>query len=202
MSPVLRRRRRRKNAAGYTIMEMMLALALLIVGVVGIVSMEKTAIVTNSHAKSLAVAQRIAQSWSTQLQMDSNSWRATFNAAGMLEAPTGTWQRPAFKTGRVGAAFDSRGTPLTDSAADLAQARFCVNTRLSWLYNNTVVAGNGVVRAEIRVYWLREGQGVLTPAAGLCPANPNAAEMAALGQAISNYHFIYQTVGVRQRFQI
>jgi hypothetical protein len=77
-----------------------------------------------------------------------------------------------------------------------------VNTRLSWLYNNTGIAGNGVVRAEIRVYWLREGQSVLTPADGLCAANPDVATMNAIGQATTRYHFIYQTVGIRQRFQI
>jgi hypothetical protein len=181
---------------------MMLSLALLIVGVVGIVSMEKTAIVTNSHAKNLAVAQRIAQSWSTQLQLDSNTWRSGFDAAGVLAAPTSAWLRPAFVTGRVGGAFDARGNALSDSAADLLQARYCVNTRLSWLYNNSGVAGNGVIRAEIRVYWLREGQSVPTPSAGLCPANQNTADISAVGQATNIYHFIYQTVGIRQRFQI
>lgn len=199
MSAVLRRRRRRRSAAGYTIMEMMLALALMIVGVVGIVSMEKTAIVTNSHAKNLAVAQRIAQSWSTQLQLDTNSWRTGFNSAGVLSAPTGTWLRPGFVTGRVGGAFDSHGNPLSDSGADLLQARYCVNTRLSWLYNNAGVSGNGVIRAEIRVYWLREGQKVPTPASGLCPID---ADIDAVGQDTTRYHFIYQTVGIRQRFQI
>jgi Tfp pilus assembly protein PilV len=204
MSAILRRRRRRRNAAGYTLVELMLAFALLIVGVLGIVSMQKAVIVTNAHAKNLSGAERIAQTWATQLQMDSNSWRVGFNAAGVLQAPTtGAWQRPSYKTGRVGGAFDAKGVPLTDSAADLARARYCVNTRLSWLYNNnTGVAGNGVVRAEIRVYWLREGQSVLKPEDGLCATNPDVATMIAIGQATSQYHFIYHTVGIRQRFQI
>lgn len=202
MSAARLRRQKRKRAGGYTLVELMLAFALLIVGVLGIVSMQKTAIVTNAHAKNLSTAQRIAQTWATQLQMDSNAWRVGFNAAGVLEAPSGVWQRPSFKADRIGAAFDAKGAPLSDTPADLARARYCVNTRLSWLYNNTLVAGNGVVRAEIRVYWLREGQSVLTPTAGLCAANPNATTVAAIGQATTNYHFIYQTVGIRQRSQI
>lgn len=202
MSPALVRRRQRNYAAGYTLVELMLAFALLIVGVLGIVSMQKTVIVTNAHAKNLSGAGRIAQTWATHLQMDSNSWRAGFNAAGVLAAPTGTWTRPPYVDGRIGGAFDAKGVPLSDSATDLQRARYCVNTRLSWLYNNTIVAGNGVLRAEIRVYWLREGQSVLTPADGLCAANPNVATMNAIGQATSRYHFIYQTVGIRQRFQI
>jgi hypothetical protein len=176
--------------------ELMMSLALFTVGVLGVISMQKITIQSNAHAKNLAIAQRIAQTWSSQLEMDSSAWRTTFDGAGVLAAPSGAWERPLFKTGRVGAAFDALGRPVDDS--NLAQARFCVHTRLSWLYNNPSISNNGVVRAEIRVFWLRDGQPVLTPVAnGLC-ATHDAGQVTAIGQAVNNYHFLYQTVAVRQ----
>jgi hypothetical protein len=188
--------RRRRGSAGYTMVELMMSLALFTVGVLGVISLQKITIVSNAHAKNLAIAQRIAQTWSSQLQMDSSAWRTTFDGSGVLAAPSGVWERPAYKTGRVGAAFDALGTPLDESS--LAQARFCVQTRLTWLYNAAGVSNNGVVRAEIRVFWQREGQPVLNPVAnGLCGAQ-DAGQVAAIGQAVNNYHFVYQTVALRQ----
>lgn len=192
--------RRRRLRAGYTMVELMMSLALFTVGVLGVISLQKVTIVSNAHAKNLAIAQRIAQTWSSQLEMDSSAWRTTFEASGVLTAPTDTWTRPDYKTGRVGAAFDALGNPLTDVNA--AGARFCVHTRLTWLYNNPSIANNGVIRAEIRVFWLRDGQPVLNPIAnGLCGAQ-DATQVKAIGQAVNNYHFVYQTVGLRQQARI
>jgi prepilin-type N-terminal cleavage/methylation domain-containing protein len=195
-----RRIARRRRSAGYTMVELMMSLALFAVGVLGVISMQKISITSNAHAKNLAIAQRIAQTWSSQLQMDSSAWRTTFDASGVLEAPTAAWRRPAYKTGRVGAAFDALGKPLTDS--ELAQARFCVHTRFTWLFNSTGVSNNGVVRAEIRVFWLRDGQRIpATIPSGLCGAQ-DAAQVKTIGEAVNNYHVIYQTVGLRQRSEI
>jgi prepilin-type N-terminal cleavage/methylation domain-containing protein len=193
MSRLLSQRRRRN--AGYTMVELMMSLALFTVGILGVISMQKISIVSNAHAKNLAIAQRIAQTWSSQLQMDSTAWRTAFDGSGVLVAPTAVWERRLHKAGRVGAAFDALGKPLSES--ELANARFCVHTRFSWLYNSTTVANNGVVRAEIRVFWLRDGQPVLQPSKGLCGAQ-DASEVTAIGQAVNNYHFLYQTVGIRQ----
>ncbi len=204
-------RARLRRGRGYTLVELMMAIALFTVAVLGIVSMQKVASVSNGHAKNLAIAQRIAQSWAAQLQMDSTSWVSTFDASGVLTEPTNVWTRPAYVVGRVGAAFDNTGAALSDSAADLSRARFCTHMRLSWLYGaNTGVSGNRVVRAEIRVFWLRDGHGAsidgvapaVPPTDGLCGANQDAAKVAAIGQAVGSYSFVYQTVGVRQHFQI
>ena len=191
--------RRRRQSAGYTMVELMMSLALFTVGVLGVISMQKITIVSNAHAKNLAVAQRIMQTWASQLQMDSSAWRTTFDSSGVLATPSGVWERPTYKTGRVGAAFDALGSPLNESS--LGQARFCVHTRLSWLYNSAGVSNNGVVRAEIRVFWQRDGQAVLDPTKGLC-GTQDADQVKAIGQAVTNYHFIYQTVAIRQRAQI
>ena len=102
---------------GYTLVELMMAIALFTVAVLGIISMQKITVVSNAHAKNLAIAQRIAQTWATQLQMDSSSWVTTFDAQGVLQQPSEAWIRPAFVTGRIGGAS---GSIILGNGRDLA----------------------------------------------------------------------------------
>jgi prepilin-type N-terminal cleavage/methylation domain-containing protein len=194
-------RRRLPRQHGYTLVELMMALALLAVSVIGIISLHKVTVVTNGHAKNLAMAQRIAQAWSSQLQMDSTQWITSLPSGTFLNA-NGAWQRLPYNTTRgFGAAFDALGNPIADTNA--ANARFCTHVRLSWLYPTTMsVAGNGVLRAEIRVFWLRDGQAALDSNASMCSATQSDAQARAIGLTTDRYHFVYQTVGLRQHYQI
>lgn len=200
----------RRGQGGYTMVELMMALALLTVGILGIVSLQRVTVVSNGHAKNLAIAQRIAQNWATQLQMDASAWRANGTPPGLLTTnpPSGLWTRPLYVTDRVGGAFDELGAPLDDDNA--GNAAFCTHIRATWLYdNNAGVGGSGLIRAEIRVFWLRDGHGVgldgigntWLSTEGLCPRQ-NAARVTAIGQDTSAYRFLYQTVGLRQHSQI
>lgn len=190
--------RRRGRARGYTLVELMMAIALFTVAVMGIMTLQHLMIASNTHAKNLATAQRIAQAWAGQLQMDSTQWRTSFGS-GFLNA-NGVWERPLYNTSReFGAAFDGLGNPLSDS--QLTQARFCTHVRLSWLYRDTGAAGNGMLRAEIRVFWQKEGETALYSNTTLC-ATHTATQAATIGLSPNLYRFVYQTVGVRQHFQI
>jgi prepilin-type N-terminal cleavage/methylation domain-containing protein len=197
-----------RRQAGYTMVELMMALALLTVGILGIVSLQRVTVVSNGHAKRLAIAQRIAQTWATQLQMDSSVWRSAGNLPPLLSAPNGQWSRPVAVAGRIGGAFNALGAPLPD--ADAAQAAFCTHVRLSWLYQSTTVSGNDLIRAEIRVFWRRDGHGSgidgigndWLRTEGLCSQAQNPARVTAIGQDTGTFHFLYQTVGIRQHSQI
>jgi prepilin-type N-terminal cleavage/methylation domain-containing protein len=194
---------RNRSARGYTLVELMMAIALFTVGVLAIISMQKLTVVSNAHSKDVSVAQRIAQSWASQLELDATQWRNTFGA-GWLNSGA-TWDRPAYVAGRsFGGAFDSLGNPLTDSVADQARARFCTHVRMSWLYpnNGSVMAGNAMLRAEVRVFWLREGATPLDSTTSVCATSQTSVQAAAIGLATDRYHFVYQTVGVRQHSQI
>lgn len=193
-------RPRRSRSRGYTLIELMMAIALFTVAVLGIISMQKITVMSNVHAKNLATAQRIAQSWAAQLQMDSTEWRATLPTTGFLNS-NGVWDRPVYNANRrFGAAFDGLGNPLADNQLD--RARFCSHVRLSWLYRDTVGAnGNGMLRAEIRVFWQKEGTTALFSNTSMCPLQ-TAEQAATIGLSPHLYHFVYQTVGVRQHFQI
>ena len=191
-------RRSRRRQAGYTLVELMMALALFAVAVLGIISMQKVTAASNGHAKNVAMAQRIAQAWAGQLEMDGSAWR-TGTGAGWLNAAN-AWQRPAYIGARnFGGAFDALGNAID---ANLGQARFCTHIRMTWLYPATMgVGGNGTLRAEIRVFWLRDSEGPVG-GVGFCEAAQDAATVSAIGLATDHYHYVYQTVGIRQHSQI
>ncbi|HYQ17454.1 MAG TPA: prepilin-type N-terminal cleavage/methylation domain-containing protein [Polyangiaceae bacterium] len=192
-------RRRARAARGYTLVELMMALALFSVAILGIISMQKITVASNAHAKNLATAQRIAQAWAGQLEMDATQWRT--GAPGGFLNGAGIWQRPTYDGTRLfGAAFDVLGNPLDDNSLD--RARFCTHLRLSWMYRDQVGAtGNGMLRAEIRVFWQKEGETTLGSTASMC-GTQTTQQATNIGLATDLYHFVYQTVGVRQHFQI
>jgi prepilin-type N-terminal cleavage/methylation domain-containing protein len=183
---------------GYTLVELMMALALFAVAVVGIIAMQKITIVSNAHAKNVAMAQRIAQAWAGQLEMDATEWRTGFGSGWLNSA--NVWQRPAYLAGRqFGGAFDALGNPLKDD--ELGRAAFCTHVRMTWLFpDNMGTGGNGVLRAEIRVFWLKDGEVPLVATEGFCAAVQTRAND--IGLATERYRFVYQTVGVRQHSQI
>ena len=190
----------RRRQGGYTLVELMMALALFAVAVVGIIAMQKITVVSNAHAKNVAMAQRIAQAWAGQLEMDATEWRTGFGGGWLKEAKE--WERPAYITARqFGGAFDALGNPLKDD--ELARAAFCTHVRMDWLFPTTMgTGGNGTLRAEIRVFWLKDGQvpfGSTTPPS-MC--EPNQAQTNEIGLATDRYRFVYLTVGVRQHPQI
>ncbi len=200
LRPEFQRRRARANA-GYTLVELMMALALFTVSVLGIISMQKITVVSNAHAKNLAIAQRIAQSWATQLTLDATTWQDNLTGASWLGNVTAGWVRPDYVAAQnFGAAFDALGNPVTDLGTDLANAHFCSHIRLTWLYPaNVPVSGNGLMRAEIRVFWLRHGEAHIEPDSNLCADD---VDPVAIGDESGRYHFIYQTTGIRQRSSI
>jgi prepilin-type N-terminal cleavage/methylation domain-containing protein len=187
----------RRSAAGYTLVELMMALALFTVGVLGIISLQRLMVASTAHAKNTSIAERIAESWAAQLQLDSTSWVSNTGTTDWLSNVDGGWVRPAYVAGskNFGAAFDALGNPLSD-ATGLGRARYCAHVRLTTLYSSTApVTGNGMMRAEVRVFWLRDGEGYLVPANGLCSVTQDED---AIGQAFDRYHFVYLTAGIRQ----
>jgi len=193
-----------RNRTGYTLVELMIVLALFSVAVIGIISMQKITVMSNMHSRSLATAQRIAQAWAGQLEMDATQWRTDQpNVGAQFLNANASWARPLYSANRrFGAAFDALGNPLTDGQLD--RARFCTHVRMSWMYQSSLGAtGNGMLRAEIRVFWQKEGENALVSNGGatMCPTM-TPADSAAVGLRTDLYHFVYQTVGVRQHFQI
>lgn len=193
-----------RSRRGFTIVELMMALAILAIGVSGIVAMQKVMVTSNQHAKDLALATHIAQAWVEQLAVDATKWNHPSQRSTVRDITTDTtwltkvedqqnvWLRPAYDAVlQFGPSFDALGNVVSD--ANVAQARFCTHIRLNWLYPDS--SGNGLIRAEVRVFWLRDGAGGGLTSDAICDPKNNAV---AIGQAFDRYHFVYQSTAIKQ----
>jgi type II secretory pathway pseudopilin PulG len=195
---------RAQRARGYTVVELMMATALFTVGVTGVIALQKVTVTANEHSKNLAVATRIAQSWQEMLAVDAIRWNtpsASSNASDLADTSwlvelendrEDEWFQPDWDAGlQFGAAFDALGNPV--APADAGRTRFCVHIRLASLFPADIpVAGNGMVRTEVRVFWRRPG---VDNTEAFCS---NLVLADSIGQNVQAYHFVYKAAAVRQ----
>jgi type IV pilus assembly protein PilV len=195
-----------------------MSMSILALGVSGIVAMQKVTVNSNRHARNLALANQISQAWIDELRADAVAWNhpsasnkssdlgqthwlSTLSSAG---GGSTEWILPTWVAARqFGPGFDVLGKPVnTGSAANNVYVRFCTHIRLSWLYrdtgsgiaNESTVVGNGLIRAEVRVFWLRDGQ-TLHVGGNACGGST---PVATIGAATDRYHFVYNVSAIRQ----
>jgi prepilin-type N-terminal cleavage/methylation domain-containing protein len=193
-----------RHQRGYTAVELMMAIGIFGIGVTGIIAMQKMTVVSNQHAKNLGIATHIAESWLDMLATDAVMWnhpspqnaipdigQTTWLQSVKLNANTANdWILPTYSTVLAfGPAFDALGNPV-DAAAAPNSVAFCSHLRLSWLYQPTV-SGNGLIRAEVRVFWLRDGQ---TFAQDMC----SGAQITKVGGATQLFHFVQKITAIRE----
>lgn len=185
---------------GYTIVELMMSLAILAIGTTGIFAMQHVTLGANQRAKNLAVATHVAQAWADQLSTDAAQWNhpSTTNPTSdlgqtrwLVNVGNG-WFRPAWdNTVNFGPAFDALGNVVNDT--NFAQAEYCTHIRLDWLVPER--QGNGLIRAEVRVFWVQQGGGGTVDGRAVCDPATSPSDVAA---ATSRYHFVYATTAIRQ----
>ena len=190
-----------RQRRGYTIVELMMSLAVLAIGVSGIISMQKVTLASNQHAKNLAIATHIGQAWLDALAGEAGQWvqGGNFtNTTWLSNVASADWFRPGWDNEReLGAAFNALGTPISDDAAD-AHAQFCVDLKLQWLHSDTVPeTGGGLIRAQVRVFWRREGVVDLAGSAPLQPCSVSAVNVTN-ADGLKLFHFVYLTSAIRQ----
>jgi prepilin-type N-terminal cleavage/methylation domain-containing protein len=193
-----------KRARGYTVIEVMIALTLLAIGTSGIIAMQKVTSVTNRESRNLVIANQIARTWMERLRTDAVQWNNPSVANSLsdldsdtvwLKKTTGNWERPV---------DDVRGSPTADAFGNdvrddqAATGSFCTNVRLSWLRGpaSAGVAPPFLLRAEVRVYWLRDGG--LGSIDGNPVCDPSMTALDAISPAIDRYHFVYITSAIAQ----
>jgi type IV pilus assembly protein PilV len=194
--------RRYARRRGSTIVEVMMALAMLAVGISGLIALQKVTSVANRDARKLEVANQIARTWIERLRADALLWNygaassdlgaETVWLTGRVQLPGAeAWFRPENQVLKIYGVHDGFGM---DDQTGNRDGPYCVNLRLQWLYGTL---DDGLVRAEVRVYWLRQGiqssavQGTLsmqvpTP---LCGAAPNAPP--AVDSAMDVFHLVH-----------
>jgi prepilin-type N-terminal cleavage/methylation domain-containing protein len=188
---------------GYTAVELMMSIGIFGIGVTGIIAMQKVTAVSNQHAKNLGIATHIAESWLDMLATDAVMWNhpsATSSIPDISQTAwlqsvignanaAGDWFLPRYSNVLAfGPAFDALGNPVDPTTT--TGVAFCSHLRLSWLYQPTL-SGNGLIRAEVRVFWLRDGQGF---AQDMC----SVAQVGNVGGATQTFHFVQKITGIRE----
>jgi type IV pilus assembly protein PilV len=162
---------------GYTVVEVMMALAVLTLGASGVIAMQKATLISNTNARNLVTANSIAQGWIERLRVDALAWNEPNHTSDFLtetqwlqhanNAATPTaWFYP--DTVAPGVTTQPLGTPTSDVMGadrwngDPTASAFCTQIRLNRL-QNAAVAGSlpafyRVVRIEVRVFWERAGR--------------------------------------------
>ncbi|HEY1958978.1 MAG TPA: prepilin-type N-terminal cleavage/methylation domain-containing protein [Polyangiaceae bacterium] len=198
-------KRSRKNERGYTAVEVMMAMTLLLIGSVGVMTMQQAAVQGNADAREMDVASSIARSWIERAQRDATLWTpstvaivppANLQSALLVnENVTGQWFVPKSRLAASGSQNDieSAGFDMLGQDVDTMTAsglRYCVNLRITPL-----TLDQTLLRVEARVFWPRNL--TVAPDANYC----NQAPAAALDADTQKYHFVYAVGAVRQNVQ-
>ena len=63
-----------RRSRGYTVIEVMMALAILAVGATGVIALQKVALIGNSNARIGDGARQVASTWADRLKIDAMQW--------------------------------------------------------------------------------------------------------------------------------
>lgn len=119
-------KRTRRKQDGFTLLEVMITLAVMLVAVMGIVSLERAAIRSNGDSRATSTASANNARWSSIIRRTALTWTtSSAGTAGIdyLSAQRGAWVIP---TGDDSFALDWYGQP-TDTEADF---RYCTLLRI------------------------------------------------------------------------
>jgi prepilin-type N-terminal cleavage/methylation domain-containing protein len=139
----------RRATHGYTLVEVMMAVAIMTVGSVGILSLTQATTMGNRDAREMSTAVDLTRLYIERVRRDALVWNSPGNVvgtefllAGLVTNPD-VWFTPAPTIGSH--AFDFQGND-TATAADM---HYCTNLRASW------VIGTDAARVDVRVWWHR-----------------------------------------------
>lgn len=202
-----------RSSRAYTAVEVMLSIVVLGIGAAGVMSMQQASVQGNNDAHMMDTGNAIAREWIERLRRDAMTWTMPDD-----QNPTQNWSTNTFLIAQIGASanagkwiwpvppssgtnagapdpgygrgFDMLGRDITLTGNAQAGVTFCTNVRGDWLLQDQLI------RAEVRVYWLR--QMFAAPSATFCAGNENPDAIAAngVGGGAQVYHFIYAATAV------
>lgn len=166
--------RAHRSRAGFTLVEVMLAIGIMTVGSLGILAMHNAVTRANRDARDMNMALAITETWIERVERDALLWSQPgpntdellstnyLNDIANQQDET-IWFKPevvrvpnmpADMNENQSYGFDFFGQDTGDPDA----VKYCVNLRLSW------VRRGSSARVDVRTYWLREGPGFEAPA--------------------------------------
>lgn len=148
---------RARSARGYTVVEVLIGISLLIIASSGIVALQKVTVQGNGHAREMATASQVARTWIERLRTDATLWNYSPKNGGasdisdtvwlqQVNAAPLTWFRPAINGLRSPGA-DIQGNDVP--SVNINNAFYCTHIRLGWMFPEEAI------RAEVRVVWQR-----------------------------------------------
>ncbi len=207
---------KRSHQKGFTLIEVMMALTVLAIGLLGIVALQTATVASTQDAQQFTVANTVVRTWIHRLQRDAQRWNhpsPTLPGANDLVSDTAwigkvtstgdAWFRPAASALEPNAspAFDRNGQDvlLSDTLGQQERVVYCTHVRLRQIYpvgtfDPTNPDYSGLIRAEVRVFWTKRrlGDGALFAgyglSAGICSKSGNEI---ALGSDVMNFHWAY-----------
>jgi len=144
--------------AGFTLVEVMIAVGIMTVGSLGILSMHSAVSGANRSAQEMNTAIAITERWIERIERDSLSWsRQGLNTSEMAGtaylAPLATvvdttgWFRPLPADADESYGFNYFG----EDTRNAGQIKYCTNLQLSWLRQGSSA------RVDVRTFWYRSG---------------------------------------------
>lgn len=194
------------RARGFTLLEVMMALTILAIGMLGIVALQAATVGSTQDASQFSVANAVARTWVQRLQRDAQRWNhpSAFKSSDdiadtawlqLVDTSSNMWVRPNASSLEPNAspAFDKNGDdiPLSDSVR-LVDAVYCAHVRLRRMYPD-------LIKAEVRVFWKKRrlGDGPLYTTHGLTGGIcSTVGREAVLGADVSNFHWAYTVAGI------
>lgn len=184
------RRRPRRLRRGYTVVEVMMALAVLAIGGMGVVALQKFAALGSVAARGMTSASDVANSWVEFLQSEATQWNRADNTdigeAPILNLALANGATGAWTTIPVNAAFGTPlggATPVYGDTKPIPDIAYCSQIRATWLGAKdqpATQAGQAlvinakptdVVRIEVRTWYAKTGRAINAECNTWSPAN-------------------------------
>lgn len=204
-------KRRAAHRAGYTLVEVMMALAVLTVGASGIVAMQKFSLGGSLQARNLTAGVNVNAGWLERLNTEAVLWNdannsdlaqmGTVNAFGALPGGAnvvGNWVRLGATT------LEGDDADLGAGGGPNPAAAYCTHLRLSWI---GPPATSDTLRVELRTFWARTGRDITdecdpgVAVAGWTTAINDPAQTVAIGgiaRRRDDYGWVFSTGTLRR----
>lgn len=197
MSARHRTRRGSRRRGGYTLIEVMMAIAIITASSVALLGLQEIVVRGNMDARQMTTATTIIRNTFELLRLDALNWTQSYPSAGTVvwgtnargflrDAPTAAgaaapaWAPFGSAINAIEHAYDYHGRP-TAVPADMF---YCVETRYAWIYPGQAL------RADVRVWWVRTSS--LTNAAAFAGCPTQGATL-----SIANLHAAQGTTVLR-----
>lgn len=200
------RRSRRGRQSGFTLVEVMVSLGVMTVASLAIFGMQQQITRANIHARQITTATQIAQNWIERLKLDAMRWTVVgdLSRTNYLRAVAAPGTRSGFipipllvstsgvDTRVMSGAFDYFGSDLNTTAGAPPNLFFCASHRLNWVFDN-----QRAIRADVRVWWAREGESAITTDYPLCQDDDTRLNPGPGGTNFDRYHIVYLSTVLR-----